>query len=68
MDRMETLQHMVRKFNRELRDNGFLMSIIGIQDQDDTNNEFIGCLENEQYRDIVRRHVSEITITMAGWQ
>lgn len=68
MDRTETLEHKIRKFNRELREDGFLLTIIGVKDQTNTNIEFIGCLENEQHRDIVRHHISEICITMAGWE
>lgn len=67
MDRIEFLDNLVKKINRELRDNGFLLTIITIQDQVNPDIEFIGSLGKKQYHDLVRRHVSELTVTVAGW-
>lgn len=65
--REKALEDLVRAFNRKLRENGYLMSIIAIQDQTDPNINFIGNLDGAEYHDIVRLHLSDIMDSIAGW-
>lgn len=65
--REKALEDLVRAFNRKLRENGYLMSIIAIQDQTDPRINFIGNLDGAEYHDIVRSHVSDIMDSIAGW-